>query len=144
MIIRPLEEKDIPYVEEIEKEAFGDRAWSASLFSDELKDASKHYLAAEKDGVLCGYGGFAHILDEAHIMNIAVDRACRRQRIGRQLLKALLQKAESLGIRAVTLEVSDNNTAAISLYESEGFALAGVRKDYYGKNEHARIYWRII
>ena len=32
MIIRPLEEKDIPYVEEIEKEAFGDRAWSASPF----------------------------------------------------------------------------------------------------------------
>ena len=77
-------------------------------------------------------------------MNIAVDRACRGQRIGRHLLKALLQKAESLGIRAVTLEVSDNNTAAISFMKARAFAPAGVRKDYYGKNEHARIYWRII
>ncbi|MDD3946523.1 MAG: ribosomal protein S18-alanine N-acetyltransferase [Clostridia bacterium] len=142
MLIRPLEERDTAAIASIEKETFGDHAWSQNLFLEEIQDTTKHYFVALcEGGALCGYGGFAHIMDEAHIMNIAIDRAYRKLGFGRALLKTLLEEAKSLGVRAVTLEVRENNAAARALYESEGFVLAGIRKDYYGLYAHALIYW---
>ena len=41
--------------------------------------------------------------------------------------------AETAGAHAVFLEVASDNTAAIALYEREGFAPAGIRRGYYAK-----------
>lgn len=140
-MIREMTAADIPAIAAVEAEAFGDHAWSENLFYGELEDPAKHYYIFEKDGALAGYGGFAHILDEAHIMNIAVDRTCRGQGIGKALLKELTDRARGLGARAMTLEVSAKNDPAIALYENAGFVFAGSRRDYYAKGEDARIYW---
>jgi ribosomal-protein-alanine N-acetyltransferase len=132
---------DIPAIAAIEREAFGAHAWSQNLFIGELEDASKHYYVFDKDGMIAGYGGFAHILDEAHIMNIAVERTCRGHGIGKALLQELIGRAKDAGARAMTLEVRAQNFPAISLYEKAGFVYAGSRKDYYAKGEDALIYW---
>lgn len=36
-------------------------------------------------------------------------------------------------IKQINLEVSSNNTTAISLYQNYGFKEVGLRKKYYGK-----------
>lgn len=141
MLIRKMTSEDICFIAAIERQAFGNHAWSEGLFADELSGASKHYFVAVCGGVVCGYGGFAHIIDEAHIMNIAVDKSYRKQGIGFAVLQEILGEAKTLDVRAVTLEVRIDNTAAKALYEGAGFILSGIRKDYYGKNEHALIYW---
>lgn len=141
MLIRRMQDSDVAAIADIEKDSFGSHAWSDKLFFDELTDNTKFYYVATDGGNLLGYGGFAHILDEAHIMNIAVERAYRKQGIGRALLKAILDGAVSLGASAATLEVRETNAAAVALYESEGFICSGTRRDYYGKGENARIYW---
>jgi ribosomal-protein-alanine N-acetyltransferase len=46
-------------------------------------------------------------------------------------LRALLQLARSRGAKRVFLEVRPSNTAAIALYDAEGFNEIGRRPRYY-------------
>ena len=47
------------------------------------------------------------------------------------------------GAEAATLEVRRSNTAAVALYTALGFAVEGVRKDYYEQpQEDALVLWR--
>lgn len=139
--VRRMTKDDLAAVAEIEREAFGSRAWSLNLFSEELQDKDKHYFVAEEEGTLIGYGGYAQVLDEGHIMNVAVDRSRRRKGAGKAILDALVSDAFGRGIAAMTLEVSEHNLAAKQLYVGAGFCFAGKRPGYYGKDDAAEIYW---
>ena len=46
-------------------------------------------------------------------------------------MSALISKAKEKGARCISLEVKTTNKVAISMYESFGFEVAGVRKRYY-------------
>lgn len=141
MEISLMKAEDIKEIARLEREAFSHRAWSEKMLFDELEDQNKFYFTARENGRVLGYAGFAQILDEAHIMNIAVDADARRRGIGRALVKALLDKAAELGVKAATLEVSERNAPAIALYKEMGFISMGYRPDYYGKGEGAFIFW---
>jgi ribosomal-protein-alanine N-acetyltransferase len=45
----------------------------------------------------------------------------------------------SININEITLEVRESNSVAIKLYESYGFKIATVRKNYYSNNENALL-----
>lgn len=113
--------------------------WSENLYKAEFSDNSKHYLIAEINGEIVGFAGFAQILDEAHIMNVAVSLAVRRQGVATMLLEKLLYKAAKLGATVATLEVRVSNKPAVALYEKSGFASLGVRPCYYDGGEGAEI-----
>lgn len=129
-------------VAELETLCFGDEAWSLNLFSNELNDENKRYFVALAENHVVAYGGYAHIIDEAHIMNIAVAPAYRQNGIGRRIVEYLIRDAKYRGIVAMTLEVKSNNTAAKALYEKLGFELSGIRKKYYKNTQDALIYWK--
>lgn len=139
--VSPYGLEDLQHIAEIEKECF-EHPWSYDSFCMEYADKKKHYFVAKDEcGEVIGYGGFAHVEDEAHIMNIAVTAKARRMGVGSAILKAVLDCAEKLGIVAITLEVDDSNAAAIAVYEKAGFKCAGLRPHYYGWDRPARIYW---
>ena len=69
--------------------------------------------------------------DEAEIIDFRVDVSMRRQGVGRYLLDETLNVLSLSGIKAVFLEVRRSNVAAITLYESAGFATIGQRNNYY-------------
>lgn len=71
--------------------------------------------------------------DEAEILSVAVDPAVRRAGIGQLLLRALLEAARDRYVAKVHLEVADVNTAALALYQAEGFIVTGRRKGYYAR-----------
>lgn len=142
--IEKMKFEHIEQIVAIEKACFGQNAWSGALFYSELLDGNKHYFVAVKNNSVIGYGGYAHILDEAHIMNIAVEGAYRKKGVSSSILTHLLQDARKRNIRAVTLEVREGNDAAISLYQKFGFKLEGVRKNYYEGKHNALIYWKIL
>jgi len=48
--------------------------------------------------------------------------------IGRRLMNEALELAETIGLRRIELEVFGDNTRAVSLYESAGFELEGMRR----------------
>ena len=113
----------------LEKECFS-LPWSENSLFEELSNENSHFLVA-LDGGVVGYIGVQEICGEAYITNIAVFARFRGRGIGRALLKAACTAAEERECEFITLEVRESNSAAISLYESEGFERAGVRKNFY-------------
>ena len=84
------------------------------------------------------YGGMTVVLDEGSITNIAVRPDVRRQGLGRAVVEALLDRARSLGVTDVYLEVRLSNEPAIALYRALGFDVVGTRKNFYKQpNEDA-------
>ncbi|MGC9025856.1 MAG: ribosomal protein S18-alanine N-acetyltransferase [Chloroflexia bacterium] len=88
-----------------------------------------------------GYTGFQVILDEGHIMTIAVHPEHRRRGLGTLLLLDLFEQAGARGVQRLTLEVRVSNVAAQRLYQAFGFHLEGRRLRYYGDGEDALILW---
>lgn len=136
--------ENVKQVASLEQECFGAHAWSEKLFLEEILQENKHYIVAIFDGEVIAYGGFAQVLDEAHIMNIAVKAEYRKKGIGSQILEKIIEKAKEFNILSVTLEVRESNIPARNLYEKHSFNLAGIRKGYYQDKENACIYWRVL
>jgi len=142
MLIRNMTETDLSEVCAIEQETFSD-PWSEEDFRGSLHEANNGYLIAEIDENVVGYCGYWGIAGEGYIYNIAVKKEYRRQQIGYQLLKKLIETSQDKGVDTFTLEVRSTNEAAIHLYETLGFERAGIRKDFYSKpKEDAVIMWR--
>ena len=120
--------------------------WSRRLFEEELKhpDLSSWVVArAEAGGPILGYAGWWKAGQEAHLVNLAVGPARRRQGLGRELARRVLEDARALGCTEASLEVRAGNVAAQQLYWSLGFTTAAVRPKYYSDNgEDALILWK--
>lgn len=134
---------DLDRIFAIEKETFNDYWSYESLYEDICRTPMSFYLAAVFDDEVVGYIGMWHVLDESHIMNIAVDKRYRNKGIGTLLLSALIDYSREVGIKRMTLEVREHNDAALRLYEKHGFVKDGIRKEYYrDTNEDAVIMWK--
>ena len=79
------------------------------------------------------------MLDEAHVIAIAVREPYRRQRIGEGLLLSVIDMASKLQTRVVTLEVRESNHAARAMYHKFGFRVVGQRPHYYSDNQEDAV-----
>lgn len=69
--------------------------------------------------------------ERLEIDGVAVDRPCRRRGIGRELVRAAVEWALFQPLRVAVLHVWVQNTAAIGLYESEGFTITRRFRNFY-------------
>jgi len=83
---------------------------------------------------LVGMAGIWMMVDEAHIVTIAVRRSHRHQGLGEWLLISIIELSRKLRAKYVTLEVRESNRTAQALYEKYGFTKAGTRRKYYSDN----------
>ena len=134
--------EDLDSVMEVEHASFT-LPWSREAFYNELvNNQYAYYLVAEDQGKIVGYCGTWIILDEGHITNIAVLPEWRGKKIGEELLVRMMGKAQSMGVKKMTLEVRVGNQTAQKLYRKLGFKDGGIRKFYYTDNmEDALIMW---
>jgi len=105
-----------------------DEAWSLGSLHAALESGFDVYVC-EDNGLLAGYILSQDILDEVHIMQVAVDMAFRRRGVASRLTEHLLRCKAAMSL--ILLEVRASNIAARSLYGRFGFAEDGVRKKYY-------------
>lgn len=140
--LTPLRADHIDAVHSIETAATPD-PWSRELFASELTGDGngRLWLVAEEDGRVVGFGGLLFVVDEAHIMNVAVDPAHQRKGLATTLVSRLLLDAGDRGATGATLEVRVSNMAARNLYKRFGFEEAGRRPRYYPDGEDAMIMW---
>ena len=90
-----------------------------------------------------GIGCLWAILEEAHIIMLAIHPEFQGRGFGQALLWALLKSACDRQLERATLEVRESNLAAVSLYKKFGFKEAGRRKRYYeDTGEDAAVMWR--
>lgn len=79
---------------------------------------------------------------EWELENIVVAPSARRQGLGTQLLRQLLENARQRHALAVLLEVRASNAAARALYQGCGFVEAGARPRYYQNPQEDAIICR--
>ena len=112
------------------------RSWLRRLLS-EFPLHSAH--AAMPRELVVGFAGFWIMLDEAHVIAIAVRKPYLRQGIGQGLLLSVIDMASKLHTRVVTLEVRESNRAAQQMYQKFGFEVVGKRPRYYSDNQEDAV-----
>lgn len=115
--------------------------WSRAQWQRELEEPGRPAVGLWQQGQLVAMACGWLIVDELHITLVAVAPERRRQGLGRQVLEALLRRAQADGASRATLEVAAANGAARALYGACGFRQAGVRRGYYRNGDDALIQW---
>ena len=117
-------------------------ARSANALRPRLAAAQSPATTVDLAGQVVGVGCLWAILEEAHIVTLAIEPDCQGQKLGQLLLAQLLLSGSDRGLTRATLEVRASNQKALKLYKKFGFKEAGMRKRYYADGEDARILWR--
>ena len=122
--------------------------WSESQFQEEVAFGLPNVLLvlrcavseAERWRGIRAYSVYRVVIDEMHILNVAVAPGWQRRGLARWILGFSMGKAARSGARRALLEVRRGNRKALSLYESLGFVQVGLRSDYYSDpSEHAVV-----
>ena len=132
--ISPMKEKDIAAVVEIERLSFNFPKPESIFREDEHK-----YLVARDEDKIVGYIGIEKVLDETHIINMAVHPDYRGQNVGKRLMQHVLNDED-----VFFLEVRISNEAAKAIYEKYGFKILYTRKGYYADGEDAYVMRRLL
>lgn len=110
--------------------------WSRADLTRALSGEDGYALfKAVEGGRIIGAGGVQVIADEGNITNVVVDESARRRGVGSALVEAIKTHCADKGAKKIYLEVWVNNTAAIELYEKQGFERAYARKNYYKEGD---------
>jgi len=133
--LRPARPEDLRAVEAIEHASFGD-PWSREALFGELEgDAMRLPLIAESDhGDVLGFLMAWRVVDQLHVLNVAIGPAARRRGVATALLREAARTGAGAGLVEVTLEVRRSNAGARDFYRHHGFAETGCRPRYYADN----------
>ena len=105
--------------------------WSELDFERLLAAANASSEAAFTSAGLLGFVLSRVALDEAEVLTMVVASSSRRRGIGRNLLQRHLERLAQARVRALFLEVGEDNAAARGLYGKLGFEEVGRRPGYY-------------
>jgi ribosomal-protein-alanine N-acetyltransferase len=126
----PMQESDLQEVLDLEQTVYP-HPWSMANFLDSLASGYEAWVLRDTDNELMGYFLLMAIVDEAHLLNVAVSAERQGQGLGRFLLNQAVACARGLGMESVLLEVRPSNTRALEIYQRYGFETIGRRKGYY-------------
>jgi ribosomal-protein-alanine N-acetyltransferase len=124
-------EEDAGKAAEILREARGAASWSEEALRETVLLPGVVALVSERGGGISGFVVGRRVLEEAEVLNLAVNAGMRRQGEGKALLGELLKEFSKEKISRVFLEVRESNAGAIAFYRGQGFRAVGMRKDYY-------------
>lgn len=142
IVIDDMRISDLPEVLKIEAASFT-LPWSAPLFNNEicnprsitkvavLNSSSRGIGINGLNRFVVGYICADQVLDEGHILNLAVDRKFRRLGIASALVSYIINYLKNNGCKYIFLEVRISNEVAKKMYEKFNFRVLGIRKSYY-------------
>lgn len=127
--MRAMSASDLDAVMAIERVNFP-FPWSEGNFKDSM-NSGYICLVMEQANQVVGYAVLMMVLDEAHLLNISVDKSYQGKGWGRYLLVHMMDVGREKGGLNMFLEVRLSNHSALGLYESMGFNEMGIRPGYY-------------
>ncbi len=132
-----LDEADL--LAEIHGEAFA-HTWSEDEFAALMSHPGAFALGVRREGVFGGRRLVGFVLmrvtaDEAEVLTVAVRADSRSRGFGRLLMEEALRRLYRDHVASCFLEVDRGNAAAVGLYRSLGFVVAGERPRYYPEPE---------
>lgn len=123
-------EDNIYAVLEIERSVYP-FPWSRSVFASTILEGHDCWVARDAAHVVVGYFVLMPVVDEAHLLTIAVRGDLQGRGLGRKLLEHVIELARENRLDSILLEVRPSNVRAVDLYEHYGFTEIGRRKNYY-------------
>ena len=85
------------------------------------------YLIYKENNQVIGYIYYSDIYDRAEINQFEIELSHRSCGKGKKLLEKMIEVVD----KDITLEVKQDNLAAINLYKQQGFIEKAIRKGYY-------------
>lgn len=139
---RSMRGEDLPGVLRIERNAqqvpWGRLAFEESVLRSERNGGEPYYcrvVIIEGESLrtdqIIGFHIISKIMDELHILNVAVAPNFQGKGFGHVLLNDIVDLAKGHDIAKIFLEVRASNRVAQSLYRKWGFEQISVRKNYY-------------
>lgn len=135
-----IEDASLKYLDkmvEIEKQCFNIEAFSRQQISYLLTDYNTVSLVAKVDSELAGFVILQLENQDdtvfGHIITLNVASKFRRKGVAQRMLLESESILRSRGITECRLEVRQDNSSAIKLYETLGYVEIGLLEGYYGK-----------
>ena len=126
----PMLIKDLHEVYYIEQSVFSYH-WTYRNFLSSVASEDWGQVLRNEAGDLIGYFVGMEVVDEMHLLKIAVAGQYHGRGYGRLLMNRAVAVAREAGMASILLEVRPTNEVAVGLYERTGFRTIGVRKGYY-------------
>ncbi len=129
----PMQVGNVPHIGIMDRRNY-EYAWTDGIFLDCLKAGYLCPLLTIGDDII-GYGVLQIGADEAHVLNLCIDKPWQRKGYAHLLLEQLVSEAVRSRAHVMFLEVRPSNKRAVQLYERSGFNEIGLRKDYYNTRD---------
>ena len=126
---QPMTARDVDEMLALEQSVYP-MPWSRGNFVDALNCAYPAWVLRDASGLLLAYFLLMPMVDEVHLLNLAVRADSQRHGLGRFMLDKALACARGMGMASMLLEVRPSNVGALALYERDGFLQVGRRKGY--------------
>ena len=128
--VRPATTADIYAIYKLNCASFIE-SWSVMALGMWQERGDDLDVCYDKDGNLAAYYLGQDVLDEVHIMQLAVAPQFQRQGLGSRMMRYEIERKRTAGMKKILLEVRASNRAAQKLYTSLGFKNDGCRESYY-------------
>jgi len=146
LTIRDMTVTDIAAVKKLESVAFED-AWPQRVFETELENGFAQYRVAlehksqnkRRAQNIFGYSGVWFMVDQLHLVSIAIHPNYRRSGMGERLMFDVVEQANAALLPKIVLEVRKSNLSAQLLYEKFAFEKIGELKNYYKDNHEDAV-----
>ncbi len=135
----PMNEHDVDSVAALES-GVQEFPWTRQHFLDSLQSGYSCWVCCV-GGVIAGFSVVMQVLDEAHLLNLAVCRLRQRSGLGGRLLQRAIEVARQNRAGCMFLEVRASNRRAVDLYSNFGFRQIAVRQGYYPAAEGREDAW---
>lgn len=130
-MVRDFNEMDVPFIID------GLKHFNSKISNELFENPFSKFLVCETNKKRVGFISYSEYYDRIEIDYIFVDLSYRRCGFASKMLEFLIKNSKSKKIDNITLEVSENNMAAINLYKKFGFLDGATRENYYGHGENA-------
>jgi ribosomal-protein-alanine N-acetyltransferase len=131
--------KHLDRLREIEKECFGEEAFSRSQIASLLGDYNSLGLVAVENkkivGFIIGVISVERKAFDGHVLTIDVLPQYQRKGIGSKLLQGVERIFMEKNVKKCHLEVREDNIGALRLYKKNGYRTIGKLKNYYGRSD---------
>lgn len=120
------------------------RVYTPGRIRASIRNPAKNVVVTRSGRALTGFGIMTYGHNVANLDLLAVKRACRRRGVATQLVEWLEKVAVTAGVRQVFVQVRQQNTRAMRLYQKLGFIVIDEVRGYYQGRETAVIMGKSI
>jgi ribosomal-protein-alanine N-acetyltransferase len=140
--VRTATPADVARLADLDRQAFGEHAYSAGTIRQLLTVFPRLVLIAETDSenpLGHAVGALGAGSETAWILALAVLPRDRRRGVGGALVLELLARARTLGARWARLTCAPGAVAPLSFYAEFGFLVVSEEADYLGAGRHRLV-----